>query len=232
MNTSGEAMVSQPAEWCSPIQASSKPSSSIHSISSMSRAMRKRGILADPMERGEEDAERQPLVIAGLCHVKPPLISTIAWRDIDRSHGLRRSSDDDRGASSAARTIHHRRGERRQSAAVPAPGDLARGQDRSRPRRRCAQDRATGRRSGAQHAAVPAAGRKRALPVPQHLQALAGARPRDRRGPRQPGAADRQGRCLPVRGAGIGRAAAARKQGDADRDRRVSPSKWTPRRGR
>src|SRR5260370_30211692 len=33
----------------------------------------KRGVLADPMERGEENAERQPLVIAGLCHVKPPL---------------------------------------------------------------------------------------------------------------------------------------------------------------
>ena len=29
-----------------------------------------RRVLADPMERGEEDAERQPLVIAGLCHVK------------------------------------------------------------------------------------------------------------------------------------------------------------------
>ena len=28
MNTSGLAMISQPAEWCSPIQASSKPSSS------------------------------------------------------------------------------------------------------------------------------------------------------------------------------------------------------------
>ena len=39
MNTSGEAMISNPAEWCSPIHASWNPSSSIAAISSRSRSM-------------------------------------------------------------------------------------------------------------------------------------------------------------------------------------------------
>ena len=43
MNSSGELIVSQPAEWCSPIQASWKPSRSSHCISSRSRSMQAAG---------------------------------------------------------------------------------------------------------------------------------------------------------------------------------------------
>ena len=38
MNTSGDAMVSHPALWCSPMYASSKPRASSHWISSRSRS--------------------------------------------------------------------------------------------------------------------------------------------------------------------------------------------------
>ena len=74
-----------------------------------------------------------------------------------------------------------RRGERSRRAALPAAGHVARRQDRGRSRRHGAQDRAARRRSGAPRAAAPAARRKRAVPVPQHLEALAGPRSR---GPR------------------------------------------------
>ena len=39
MKTSGDAMISNPAEWCSPIHASSKPRRSIATIRSRSRSM-------------------------------------------------------------------------------------------------------------------------------------------------------------------------------------------------
>src|SRR5579863_3057310 len=43
MNSSGELIVSHPAEWCSPIQASWKPRRSSHCISSRSRSMQAAG---------------------------------------------------------------------------------------------------------------------------------------------------------------------------------------------
>ena len=48
MNTSGEAIVSNPLEWCSPIHASSKPSASRCSISSRSRLHQQCRVLARP----------------------------------------------------------------------------------------------------------------------------------------------------------------------------------------
>ena len=116
----------------------------------------------------------------------------------------------------AARALHHPRGERPRRAALPAARDLARRQDRGRSRRHRAQDRAARRRSGAPRAAASAAGRERPVPVPQHLQALAGARPRDRGRPRQPRQAARHGRCRAVRGAGL------------DRRRWRAPARATP----
>ena len=43
MNTSGDAMISQPALWCSPIHASSYPSVSSHWIVSRSRSKERVG---------------------------------------------------------------------------------------------------------------------------------------------------------------------------------------------
>ena len=59
MNTSGEAMISYPAEWCSPIQASSKPSRSRCSMSSRSRSRARVGFWPDRVERRQEDPEVQ-----------------------------------------------------------------------------------------------------------------------------------------------------------------------------
>ena len=72
MNSSGELIVSQPAEWCSPIQASWKPSRSSHCISSRSRSMQAAGFSSIGWNGGRKNAVAEghggPLALmAALC---------------------------------------------------------------------------------------------------------------------------------------------------------------------
>src|SRR3712207_533205 len=66
MNTSGESMVSNPAEWCSPIHASWKPSSSIHSHSRRSRSIARVGFSASPWKGARKMPCRSGMVMAQL----------------------------------------------------------------------------------------------------------------------------------------------------------------------
>ena len=63
MNSSGELMVSMPAEWCSPIHASSNPKPSSSSISSMSRAKQRVGFSVMPWNGARKTPWRRLVVM-------------------------------------------------------------------------------------------------------------------------------------------------------------------------
>ena len=233
MNTSGEAMVSQPAEWCSPIQASSKPSSSIHSISSMSRAMARVGFSPTRWN----GARKMPNSAPCDCRSVPCETSV----GLDRSMGPT--------LTEAMACADHRA----MTEAAPLPlarFTLVELNDDGVPLCLRLATSLAGKIAADLGADVlkiePPGGdpvrrappllpqrRKRALPVPQHLQALAGARPRRPTAAHQPRArcSTRPMPCLfeePASVAPLLRAG----QRDADRDRGASRSRWTPQRGR
>ena len=60
MKISGEAMISLPAEWCSPIHASSIPER-VEVLDELEVALQRQGrVLTCSVERGQERAESQP----------------------------------------------------------------------------------------------------------------------------------------------------------------------------